>query len=428
MPDVVTFPTTVAEVQQVVRAARGAQLAIVPYGGGSGIVGGALPIGGGVMVEMKGLAGLEAFDPISGLATVGAGTNGQRLEDTLNERGFTCGHYPQSLRSSTVGGWIAHRATGTASTRYGGIEELVAGLRVVLPSGDLLDLRPEPRVASGIDLKQLFLGGEGTMGIVTSATLRVWELPQERIWSVSSYPSFADGLECIRRIVRAGLRPAVVRLYDETETADRFGSAEHAGRSVLILNSEGDAEAARWNAGQIQRICEAAGGQPEAQAYAQAWWDTRFATVGLLATIGRPMAIADAVEVSAPWSRLYCVYLAMRDAMTAAMASTGEPLAVYGHTSHAYPDGANLYMIFHGRTRSTSELPVLYEATLAAALGACAAEGGSISHHHGIGYSKARWLSLEYGTAGLELLRAIQRGIDPARLMNPGKLGDAERT
>jgi alkyldihydroxyacetonephosphate synthase len=376
---------------------------------------------------MKGLAGLEAFDPISGLATVGAGTNGQRLEDALNERGFTCGHYPQSLRSSTVGGWIAHRATGTASTRYGGIEELVAGLQVVLPSGDLLDLRPEPRVASGIDLKQLFLGGEGTMGIVTSAALRIWELPEERLWSVSSYRSFADGLECIRRVVRASLRPAVIRLYDEMETAVRFGSAAHAGRCVLILSSEGDAEAARWQAGQIQRISEAAGGQPEAEAYARAWWDTRFATAGLLGTIGRPGAIADALEVSAPWSRLHRVYLAMLDAMTAAMASTGELLAVYGHTSHAYPDGANLYMIFHGRTRSASELPVLYEATLAAAFGACAAEGGSISHHHGIGHTKAPWLWLEYGTAGLELLRAVQRGVDPARLMNPGKLGDAER-
>jgi len=424
-PDVIAYPRTTDEVQRIVRAAQRSGLPIVPYGGGSGIVGGALPVRGGVVIEMKALAGLMELDTVSGLATFGAGTNGQRLEDTLNERGFTSGHYPQSLRSSTLGGWIAHRATGTASTRYGGIEHLVAGLDVVLPSGDLLRLSAQPRTAAGIDLRQLFLGAEGTMGVVVAATLRVSELPESRRWTAISIPSFADGLAIVRLIVRSGLRPAVVRMYDALESAHRFAPAGVAtGHCVLLLSSEGDRELVRWQARRFERIARAAGGRIEPPELAELWWASRFDTPALLRTLGEPTGIADALEVAAPWSRLVTVYDAMSDALTSSLDRGLGSTAVYGHTSHAYPDGANLYMIFHGHAQAESDVSDLYWRAVGAALRACAESGGTISHHHGIGIGKARWLELEYGTAGLNLLRALQAAVDPRRQFNPGKLGD----
>jgi alkyldihydroxyacetonephosphate synthase len=425
LPDAIAFPRTTEEVQRVVRAARASELPIVPYGGGSGIVGGALPVRGGVVIETKALAGLRVLDTLSGLATFGAGTNGQRLEDTLQERGFTSGHYPQSLRSSTLGGWIAHRATGTASTRYGGIEQLVAGMEVVLPSGELLSLPPEPRTATGIDLRQLFLGAEGTMGVVVEATLRVWEIPDEQRWTVVSFPSFADGLGMIRQVVRSGLRPSVVRLYDVAETVDRFAGAGIApGRCILLLRSEGDREVAVWQAARLERIAPDVSGRVEPPELADRWWTSRFDTPGLLRTLEQATGIADALEVAAPWSRLLDVYGAMRDALITTLSGGDGPTAVYGHSSHAYVDGANLYMIFHGHARRESEVDVLYGQAVGAALRACAANGGSISHHHGIGLGKARWLEYEYGTTGLNVLRSVQRALDPLRLFNPGKLGD----
>jgi alkyldihydroxyacetonephosphate synthase len=425
-PDVIAYPHTPEEVQRVVRAARRSRLAIVPYGGGSGIVGGALPVRGGVVIETKALAGLIELDAVSGLATFGAGTNGQRLEDTLNELGFTSGHYPQSLRSSTLGGWIAHRATGTASTRYGGIEQLLAGLEVVLPSGDLLTLPAQPRTATGIDLRQLFLGAEGTMGIVVAATLRVSELPEARRWTVVSIPSFADGLAVVRLIVRSGLRPAVVRVYDALESADRFAPAGiDGGRSVLLLSSEGDRQLVTWQARRFEQIARAAGGRIEPPVLAELWWASRFDTPALLRTLGEPTGIADALEVAAPWSRLAGVYDAMRDALTSSLDRGTGSTAVYGHSSHAYPDGANLYMIFHGHAPTESEVGDVYWRAVGAALQACASSGGTISHHHGIGLGKARWLELEYGGAGLSVLRAVQAAVDPRRQFNPGKLGDA---
>jgi alkyldihydroxyacetonephosphate synthase len=424
-PQVVAFPATTMEVQHVVRAARESGLPIVPYGGGSGIVGGALAVDGGVVVETKRLSGLRELDALSGLARFGAGTNGQRLEDALNEHGLTCGHYPQSLRSSTVGGWIAHRASGSASTQYGGIEHLVAGLEVVLPSGDVLELRPVPRTASGVDLRQLFLGAEGTLGIVTTATLRVWDLPAARRWTVLSFGQFEQGLEMIRRVVRGGLRPAVVRLYDAAETAEKFGAEPSAeNRCVLLLSSEGDEQYAAFQSARMQELGVAAGGQAEAQELADAWWSTRFDTPGLLATLSEPTGIADALEIAAPWSRLSAVYHDVLGAMTTALAQGRPPTKVYGHCSHAYPDGANVYMVFHGHARSESAVADLYQETVAAALRACAGQGGTISHHHGIGLGKANLMELEYGSVGLDVLRGVQRAIDPGRLFNPGKLGD----
>jgi alkyldihydroxyacetonephosphate synthase len=423
-PDVVCHPRDTPDVVRVVRAAGEAGIPVVPFGGGSGIVGGALAVRGGVVVDTKHLAAIEAVDEVSGLVTVGAGINGQRLEDALNELGLTTGHYPQSLRSSSVGGWIAHRAIGTASTRYGGIERMVAGLEVVLATGEVLRLRPAPRTSTGIDLRGLFVGGEGMLGIVTRATLRAWPVPETRRWVMSSYATYPDGLEVVRRAVRSGTAPAIVRLYDEAETADRFGGQGLAGRCLLLLGSEGDPELVAFEAARLGATIEAVGGRREPDELGDAWWRTRFHTAGLLRTIGTPAGVADALEVSAPWSLLWGVHGAMRRAMLERMSSLGATGSVWGHTSHAYPDGANLYMILHATAADPAGVPELYTGLLDAAFRACVESGGSMSHHHGVGLGKAPWLSLEHGEVGQAVLRSIRAALDPDGRLNPGKAFD----
>jgi alkyldihydroxyacetonephosphate synthase len=425
-PDMIAFPRNADEVATVVRLARAAGTPVVPFGGGSGIVGGALAVRGGVMVDLKHLAAVEEIDPISRLVAVGAGINGQRLEDYLNERGYTTGHYPQSLRSSTLGGWIAHRAIGTASTRYGGIEALVAGMDVVLPTGEFLRLRPSPRGSTGPDLRQLFLGGEGTLGIVTQATLRIRPLPAARAWLVFVCPDFAAGLDAIRRTVQGEYRPAVVRLYDAEEGAHLLEGVPHApGACLLLLSCEGEAEQVDWESAQIRKQVGAAGATEIGSEPAERWWAGRFNTAGLLHTLRAPLGIADALEVAAPWRALPALYAAMRADMRAALGLPDRPGAVYGHTSHAYLDGANLYMIFHGQAASPADVAPLYGRVLDAAFQACTRHGGTLSHHHGIGLGKARWMELEYGAAGLGVLRAVQRALDPDGILNPGKIGAA---
>lgn len=420
LPEVVVFPHTAGEIAEVVRIARRHRTPVVPYGGGSGIVGGALPVGGGIVVELKGLASIGEIDTISRLVSVGAGLNGQRLEDHLNERGFTTGHYPQSLRSSTVGGWVAHRAIGTASTRYGGIETIVAGLEVVLPDGEILRLKALPRTATGPDLRQLFLGSEGTLGIVTEVTLRIRPLPAAREWLVFTFDDFAAGLEAVRGVVQADLRPAIVRLYDELEAEHLLQSAGlEPGGCLLLMDCEGDTDSVRWEAGRIKRFLST-NGSPAPEAIAERWWQGRFSTRGLLTTLHKPLGVADALEVAAPWRYLADTYQAMRREMTAALGSSG---VVYGHTSHAYADGANLYMIFHGQAAQEDGLAEYYERVLAAAFRACVDHGGTISHHHGIGLGKARWMEWEIGAEGMCVLRAVQQALDPEHLLNPGKLG-----
>lgn len=424
LPDLVVFPQDPAQVAAVMRIAAQFQTPLVVYAGGSGIVGGALSGSGKITLEMKALSSILDFDPLSRWVTVGAGMNGQQLEDSLNARGFTLAHYPQSLRSSTVGGWIAHRATGTGSTRYGGIESLVAGMQVVLPNGELLDLRPTPRSATGPDLKQLFLGSEGTLGIITQATLRVRPYPALRRWMAFTFPDFSDGLEAVRQVIQADDRPAVVRLYDALEAEHLLESSGlPVGSSLLFLSCEGEPELVEWEGARILKRVVRAGGIPIRSQPAERWWVDRFNTRGLLRTLRTPAGVADALEVAGSWRILPDLYAAMKADMEAALGMPERPGQVYGHCSHVYPDGGNLYMIFHGQAPTLEEVPVFYNQVLEAAFQACARLGGTLSHHHGIGLGKARFLSLELGAAGVDVLRAVQHALDPQGLMNPGKIG-----
>jgi alkyldihydroxyacetonephosphate synthase len=421
MPAVVVWPDSTAEVREVVLAAQELRLTIVPYGAGSVVVGGALARPGALVVDLKRLSRIISVDAVSLTATVQAGILGKVLEDELNARGLTCGHFPQSINSSTLGGWIAHRGAGTFSTKYGKIDDLVLSVEVVLPDGQILQTRTVPQSAAGPDLRRLFLGAEGTLGIVTSATIQVFPLPAARLHRSFVLPSFVDGLESARRIVHRGLRPAVIRIYDPVETQAQFSSLGIApGSAAVLLVAEGDQELTEFTMKQASAQLLGMGAVDLGSSVGDYWFTHRLSTAGLCRTLAKVGGVADSLEVANVWSRLPATYAGMKAAMEAA---AGERGSVYGHSSHFYHSGANLYMIFHALADDPSDTYALYERILAAAFDSCLSEGGTLTHHHGVGLAKQRWLPEDWGTAGYWLWHAIRRGIDPSGLMNSEKLG-----
>lgn len=417
LPAAVVWPSSAAQVATTLVWAAQHRVPVTPYGGGSGIVGGALAAEGGVILDTKRMGRLLGIDAESLLVEAETGINGRYLEDRLNAAGYTLGHLPQSMMSGTLGGWLAHRAAGVSSTRYGKIEDLVHGLEVVLPSGALLRTRRAPRAAAGPDLRQLFVGAEGVLGVVTSATLAIRPLPEVRRWRAYACPSFRDGIAAIRQVLQRDLRPAIVRLYDPIEARPHLAAAGVTQPAALLIwGCEGFDELVGLEERAIERACARAlalGPGP-----GERWWAHRLSTSGLLRTNQQAAGVGDALEVSATWADLPRVYEAMLSAMSDAVEANGQ---VYGHVSHVYPAGGNLYMIFHSHAHSPEAVPEHYQAVLAAAFGACLAHGGCLSHHHGVGLGKAAWFADEHGPAGLATLHAIQRALDPQGIMNPGK-------
>jgi alkyldihydroxyacetonephosphate synthase len=417
LPDAVAWPTSREQVSAILRWAQQTRTPVIPFGGGSGIVGGALPVAGGLVVDMKLLDRILDIDEISMVARVETGINGQILEDRLNARGYTLGHFPQSIRASTLGGWIAHRAAGVASTRYGKIEDIVEALDVVLPTGDVVTTRAVPRSSTGPDLNHLFLGSEGAYGIVTAAHLAIRPVPESRAWQAYAYPDFTQALDDVRRVMQRDLRPAIVRLYDAEESAPPLAGLHLEDESVLLLwGSEGPRELVAFEMDGIRRICGGDDVLDLGPGPGERWWHHRLSTAALLHTIRKPNSIADALEVTGSWRNLAAIYRAMKDGMTAA---AGEHGRVYGHVSHVYHTGANLYMIFHATAADDADVPRLYDRILDAAFAACHGLGGSLSHHHGVGSTKAKWLPEEHGEHGLRVLRELQRVLDPGGIMNP---------
>lgn len=434
-PDLVAWPGSTEQVAAAVRIAAEAHVPVVPVGGGSGIVGGALAVRGGIALDLLRMGRVIEIDEVSGLVRVEAGVIGANLERALAARGLTTGHLPQSIRSSTIGGWIAHRAAGIASTKYGKIESILRAVRVVLADGRVLDTVPAPASASGPMLHALFLGAEGTLGVVTEAVLAVEPLPAERRWASYGFAVDASGpeaaflraLDVVRRVVRRGYRPAIVRAYDPAEAQGILERTERAltacppGCALLIMGAEGEAPVVDAELAALAEEAAARGAVDLGPDPATAWYGHRFDTSRLLEAVRRSGWIGDALEVAAPWRALPEVYRAMRSAMIDACGPDG---AVVGHLSHAYPDGGNLYLVFRTRAGTDGETSERYRAVLDAALGACLASGGTVSHHHGIGLGKQRWLGQELGAVGLDLLRRQKAALDPLGILNPGKLGD----
>lgn len=414
VPAVVARPTSTAEVAAVLAVCHEARVPVTPAAGRSGVCAGSVPKFGGVALDLRGLDGLVDVVDVDLVATVRAGTNGLAFEEDLRARGYTCGHWPQSIALSSVGGWMACRSAGQYSTRYGKAEDLVAGLEVVLADGSVVRTGGRaPREASGPDLTQIFVGSEGCLGVITEVELRIRPMPPAERRAAYAFASFEDGLDACRRILRRGATPAVLRLYDHRE-APRFGG--DGERSVLLVLDE--AEAAEVDVTMAIVAAECAGAEPlDGDGLLGAWLDHR----NDVSALGDALAaglVVDTCEIAGRWSALPRIY---RDAVAAGKEAGA--FLVSAHQSHAYTDGACLYFTFAGAPDGgLDEGDALYTRVWDGVVGATLAAGGAVSHHHGIGMSRARFLAEGLGPAR-GVLVALKSALDPAGILNPGGLG-----
>jgi alkyldihydroxyacetonephosphate synthase len=439
-PDAVVLPGTREEVARVLEACADSGVAVVPFGGGTSVTGGVEPLRGpfaaAVTVDLARLRGLLELDERSQLATFGAGTLGPEVERLLGARGLTLGHFPQSFEFSTVGGWAATRSAGQASTGYGRMDGLVVDLRAATPAGELVTRRV-PASAAGPNLRELLLGSEGVLGIITDVTVRVRPRPEQQRFEAWSLPRFADGSEALRELEQAGAAPDVARLSDASETRLSLLLASHPASTKLLrayLRTRGRAHACLTILGfdgepaQITRrrararaILRRHGALALGPAPAAAWAKGRFHGAYLRDELLRRGVLVDTLETATTWTHLGEVHRAVAEALRQALAACGTPGLVMCHISHLYPTGASLYFTFLARQQAGAELEQWHAAKAAATDAICAA-GATLTHHHAVGHDHAPWLPREVGELGVEALRALKRRLDPVGIMNPGKL------
>jgi len=408
-PAAVARPSSADEVAAVLRICNEARVPVTPMAGRSGVCGGSVPAFGGISLDLTAMAGIVDIDDASLLVSVLPGTFGDAFEAELRRNGLTLGHWPQSIHLSTVGGWLACRSAGQYSTRYGKIEDMAAALDVVLADGTVVRTGGRaPRSATGPNLTQLFVGSEGTLGVVTGAVLRAHPSPTTERRAAWGFASFAEGLDACRRILRAGARPAVLRLYDEAESSRNFDLTT----TVLVVLDEGDGGLVDATMAVVSDVCS--GAAVLDAALVAAWLEHRNDTSALGALVSRGVLV-DTVEVAAAWRELPRLY----EAAIAALRAEPTVIAASAHQSHAYGDGACLYFTWAARPQDDAVYVRAWDAVTTATL----AHGGAISHHHGIGLNRGRWLEPALGAGAFGVLRALKSALDPAGILNPGKLG-----
>ena len=417
---VVCRPTSTDEVSLVAAICHRERIPLTPAGGRSGVCGASVPRHGGVVLDMSALHGVNDVDDVSLIVDVRPGTFGPDLEDRLAHYGMTVGHYPQSFDISTVGGWVACRGAGQYSTRYGKVEDMVVGLEVVLADGRVIRTGGAPRAAAGPDLTQLFLGSEGTLGVITRVWLRAHPTPVGERRAAYAFRDFATGLDACRRIMQRSATPAVLRLYDAEESArGRGGDGEMC---ILLVLDEGDVASVDATMAIVDEECLATDGCiPRDAELVAAWLEHRNDTSGLQA-LTRKGFVIDTMEIAGPWIRLEHVFESTRRALLDAGARTATC-----HLSHSYTDGACLYFTFAARPDETGDDSLAtfertYRALWDAGTRAVLAAGGNLSHHHGLGLNRASYVREGLGAA-LDVLNAIKHALDPHGILNPGKMG-----
>ncbi len=404
------------QVQAVMRVATTYGLPVTVSAGRSNVTGSALPVHGGIVLDVCGLDRFVGFDEHSQIVEVEAGVFGDIFEQTIQrDFGMTMGHWPSSYGISTVGGWVACRGAGQLSTRYGKIEDMVYGMDVVLADGELITVGNGSHAAVGPDLMQLFIGSEGTLGVITTIRFKVVRLPDYGRATAYGFDTFAEGLEACRQIMQAGATPAALRLYDELESGVQFAAD---GTNVLLIADEGPRELVDAGLDIVERICERLGTRLDGAAIFEQWLSTRFLT-GKSAegfTPG-PGFVSDTLEMVGPWRDLPAIY----QEVVAALSAVPGTLAGSAHQSHAYVDSACLYFSLRGEVE-VDQRAEWYRAAWDAANSVLLTHGAKLSHHHGIGLLRSPYMESAWGGA-FRGLRAVKHALDPQNLLNPGKLG-----
>ena len=439
-PDAVVLPGSAEQVAGVLAACAEHGVAVIPFGGGTSVVGGVEPVrdrfAAAITLDLSRLSTTVEVDRTSLTARLDAGLFGPEAERRLREQGVTLGHFPQSFEYSTVGGWVATRSAGQASTGYGRIDELVEALRCVTPAGEL-GTKPTPASAAGPSIRELVVGSEGVLGVITDATVCVRPAPAARRYEGWSFASFAEGCDAFRVMEQAGCAADVNRLSDEDETrlAIAVGSTGstteklgrryvrmrgHEGGCLAILGFEGSEDDVEDGRRRTAGLLRAGGGVALGHRPGEAWHRSRYAAPYLRDELLDRGLLVETLETATNWANLGTLHQAVREALHSSLSGRGTPPLVMCHVSHLYPPGASLYFTF--LARQEEDALGQWRAAKTAASEAIMANGGTITHHHAIGRDHRQWLPAETGPLGIEVLRAAKERLDPAGIMNPGKL------
>ncbi|HXE99200.1 MAG TPA: FAD-binding oxidoreductase [Solirubrobacterales bacterium] len=439
-PDAVVLPGSAAEVKRVLEICAHEGIAVVPFGGGTSVVGGVEPLRAGferlVSLDLRRLRDV-VVDRRSLIAALGPGLRGPEAEETLNAQGVTLGHFPQSFEYATIGGFAATRSAGQASSGYGRFDELVTSIGLTAPEGDLRTLET-PHSAAGPALRELVVGSEGALGVITQVAARVRPVPERRHYEAWMAADFASGAEVMRLLAQDDALPDVVRLSDETETRLSLALSGTTGPKRALLTSylrfrrraegclivcgwEGESEAVERRRALSARVLRSGSAASLGGAPGRAWERGRYEGPYLRDELLDLGCMAETLETAHTWSRLGQLYEGVRAAIGAALAGQGTPGIVFCHLSHAYRDGASLYFTFLARRRPGAEIEQ-WQAAKAAACEAIVEAGGTITHHHAVGRDHLHYMPAEVGELGIEVLRAAKERLDPTGIMNPGKL------
>ncbi len=471
-PACVVWPKDSAQVVELVQWAKakagvgGDPVVLVPFGAGSGVCGGTMAGAGSVIVDLKEMDSVVRIEPHNNLVRAQSGIIGWHLEDRLNMEGLTLGHFPSSLMCSTLGGYLATRSAGQCSSLYGKIEDMATTMEVVTGTGEVLETGRDMGGGVGPSWTQLFIGSEGALGFITAATLKVHPAPAHRMMRGYGFGRVSAGCEAIRRLMQAGLRPAVVRLYDEFDTVMARSSAEKGSEAdtlldaisgrvkgsgampwlkrkalqmvltrpdvtnrlieelaprisadgcLLVVGWEGDKRLTEVQARLGHDELMRSGGKDLGEEPGWHWFKNRYAVSYKQSKLFTSGAFVDTMEVAATWDRLMDLYEGVRKAIA--------PFAfVMAHFSHAYPEGCSIYFSFVGPATDPGQTRQQYDRLWRRGLTAATRAGGTISHHHGVGRSKAHFMTEEHGNS-LRLLQTLKATFDPASILNPGVLG-----
>jgi len=448
-PDVVLYPRTPDEVQQVLTLCSEKDITVIPFGGGSSVVGGINAHGRSaedkvVTLDLTLMENILNVDRISMTARIEAGIYGPQLEEKLQAQGLTLGHYPQSFEYSTLGGWVAARGAGQQSNRYGKAEKWVISARLATPTG-AWSTEEAPASAAGPNLNQIVAGSEGALGVICDATVKIHEVPETKDYRGYLFKNFADGVEVARTINHADIPVAMVRLSDAKETYffQTFGGSGGGGLKsklqaaflkwkgfaetpcLMLIGLEGEKETVAWAKERTSAICKKAGALSLGSGAGDKWYHGRFSSpYARDPMMDRGIGI-DTLETATEWSNILPLHKKVTEAIETALAENmekaGQSGIVMAHVSHSYPDGASLYFTFVFPRDLTNEVGQ-WQKIKRAASDALLANGGTITHHHGVGTDHAPWLEEEKGATGISLLKTLKAKLDPKGIMNPGKL------
>ncbi|HWC07965.1 MAG TPA: FAD-binding oxidoreductase [Solirubrobacterales bacterium] len=441
-PDAVVLPADAAQLRAILDVCAEEGVAVVPFGGGTSVVGGVEPLRGRhralISLDLAGLRGV-GVDRRSLTARLGAGLRGPEAEAALGEQGMTLGHFPQSFQYATIGGFAATRSAGQASSGYGRFDAVVSSVRLCAPAGELETLET-PHTAAGPALRELIVGSEGVLGVIPDVTVRVRPAPARKRYEAWMAESFESGAEIVRGLAQGPGLPEIIRVSDEEETEGSLavsgprgfagkafdtylGARKRRGGALMIVGYEGEQESVARRRALPVRGLRSGGAAYLGQTAGRSWEHGRYNGPYLRDTLMGMGAMVETMETSHTWTRLGELHAAVGGAIRGALAAQGTPGLVWCHLSHAYADGASLYFTFISRRRAGAELEQ-WRAVKRAACEAIVASGGTITHHHAVGRDHTPYMKAEVGQVGIDVLRAVKAELDPAGIMNPGKLLD----